>query len=245
VTNPALAIELPDGSRAYCHPLTQEQVPSVTTIIGMLAKPKLTGWAARLAAEYAVREWATLAELSSWARTEAIRYEHDRVRDKSSTLGTSVHSAIEAWIKGEPCEYSKEVDPFMTSFTKFVMDKRPRFTHSEVTVWSREYQYAGTADGILEMNGETWLVDFKTGRSLHDEVGMQLSALAHGEFIITPDGREHEMPVIDKLAAIHIRPRSWHFTPVNCAQENFTAFLAARELLNWSTNVAPRVLGKP
>jgi hypothetical protein len=243
VTSPPLSREQPDGSRLYVNPLTGEKVPSVTTIIAMLAKPKLTGWAARLSAEYAVKEWSALAEEPSWRRVEYIKGEHDRVRDKSSLLGTEVHSAIECYANGEPCEYSKEVDPFMTSFSKFIMDKRPAFLRSEVTVWSRMWNYAGTADAIIRIGEWTWLIDFKTGKSLHPEVGMQLSALSHADFIINPDGSEEEMPVINGLAAVHIRPRSWHFTPVNCDRKNFEAFLACRQLYNWSTEVSPRVLG--
>ena len=242
MTNPPLSQEMPDGSRRYCHPLTGELAPSVTTIIAMLAKPKLPGWAARVGAEYAIGEWDILAGLSSHERKEAIRYAHERERQSSADLGTAVHSAIDSWCKSEPHEHAKEVDPYMGSFTKFLMEKRPKFLFSEVTIWNRTHNYAGTADSILFLEDKVWLTDYKTGKSLHSEVGLQLSALAHGEFIITPEGEEIEMPVIDNLAAIHIRPRSWKFTPVNYSEENFRAFLAARDLYSWSTEIAEGVL---
>jgi hypothetical protein len=216
----------------------------VTTIINQLNKPGLTGWAARMAAACAIREWSSLQEMPIWERKEIISGEHDRIRDDSSALGTRVHAAIEAFINGEPCEHTKEVSPFMMSFTRFVMEYRPEFFHSEVTVWNRRHGFAGTADAIISIRDQTWLVDFKSGRSLHPEVGMQLSALAHGEFIIKPDGEETEMPHIDRLAAIHIRPRSWKFTPVQHDEQNWKAFLACRELHDWSYHTAPHVLVK-
>ena len=46
-----------------------------------------------------------------------------------------------------------------------------------MTLWSREYGYAGTADFIIEVDGKTFLADLKTGKWLHDEIGLQLSAL--------------------------------------------------------------------
>ena len=244
MTSPPLSQEQPDGSRLYRHPLTGELAPSVTTIISQINKPRLVGWSARLAAEYAISEWDSLGELSPYGRKEAIRYAHERERDKASDLGTQVHLAIEHFVNGEPFEHSKEVSPFMTSFTRFLMEKRPEFLRAETTVWNRTYGYAGTADIIAVIDGKTYLADWKSGRSLHSEVGLQLSALAHGEFIITPEGQELEMPHIDAVAAIHIRPRSWRFAPVNCFEENFSAFLAARELYYWSTEVSPRVLGE-
>jgi len=210
----------------------------------MLAKPRLTGWAARLAAEYAVREWGSLTSVTPSLRTTLIRGAHEVERNRAAGLGTEVHAAIDAWCHGEPHEHSREADPYMNSFTSFMMDKRPRVIASEVTVWNREHGYAGTADLICEIGGKVYLADWKCGKNLHDEVGLQLSALAKGEFIITPDGTELEMPRIDALAAIHIRPRSYKFTPAGYPEENFQAFLAAREIYRWSTETAPRVLGQ-
>ncbi len=242
MTPPPLSQEQPDGSRLYCHPLTGELVPSVTTIIAMLNKPKLTNWAARLAAEYAVDRWD---EMSSWhpgVKVREMKNAHERERKTSADLGTAVHSAIDDWCKGKPHVNSPEVNPFMGSFTKFLLDKRPAFLRTEVTLWNRTYDYAGTADAICIIAGETWLIDYKTGKSLHGEVGLQLSALAHGEFIITPEGEELPVPPIRGIAAVHIRPRSWRFVPVNHSEENFAAFLACRELHRWDAEVKDEVL---
>jgi len=242
VNPPPLSQGQPDGTRLYVHPKTGEAVPSVTTIIAQLAKPKLSGWAARMAAEYATREWESLGELSDYGKKEAIRYAHERERQGSADLGTAVHHAIDCWTKGEPHDHAKDVDPYLNSFTKFLMEKRPRFLYSEVTMWNRTHNYAGTADAICEISGETWVADYKSGKSLYPEVGLQLSALGRGEFIILPDGTELNMPVIDRLAAVSIRPRSWKFVKVQHDKDNFEAFLAARRLYEWSTETAEKVL---
>lgn len=242
MTSPVLAQEQPDGTRLYCHPKTGELAPSVTTILKQVNKPKLVGWSARIAAEYAISEWDALTGLSSYEKKEAIRWAHDREREKASDLGTLVHLAIDCWIKGIPHEHPKEADPYMNSFTKFLMEKRPRFLMSELTVWNRTHNYAGTADVLCEIGNEIYLADWKTGKSLYPEVGLQLSALGRGEFIILPDGTELNMPVIDRLAAVSIRPRSWKFVKVQHDKDNFEAFLAARRLHEWSTETAEKVL---
>ena len=242
MTSPALAIEQPDGSRLYVHPKTGEAVPSVTTVIAQLAKPKLSGWAARMAAEYATREWESLGELSDYGKKEAIRYAHERERQGSADLGTAVHHAIDCWTKGEPHDHAKDVDPYLNSFTKFLMEKRPRFLRSEVTLWSRAHDYAGTADAIISLDDAIWLIDYKTGKNLYPEVGLQLNALSHADFIINPDGTEEKIPAITAVAAVQIRPRSWHFVPTGYPDENFRAFLAARQLYFWSTEIAEKVL---
>jgi hypothetical protein len=244
MTSPVLARELPDGSRVYDHPRTRETAPSVTTVIAAgIPKPRLTGWSDRLAAEYADANWDELSKLASWERIERIRYSAEREREKASRLGTAVHEATEAWGKGMPHEHSKEVDPFMTSFTRFLMEKRPKFLINEGTVWSEKHLYAGTFDWIAEIGGKVILGDSKTGKGIYPEVGLQVSALAHGDYILHPDGRQEELPAIDGLAVLHVRPRSWKLVEITHSEENFSAFLACRELYNWSTEVSPKVLG--
>jgi hypothetical protein len=226
----------------YCHPLTGELVPSVTTIIAMLNKPLLTGWAARLAAEYAVEQWENMSTWHPRVKIREIKGAHERERDASAVRGTAVHAAIDDWCQGKAHSSSPEISPYMGSFMKFLLEKRPTFLRTEVTLWNRKHNYAGTADAICVIAGETWLIDYKTGKNLHDEVGLQLSALAHGEFIITPEGEELPVPLIHGIAAVHIRPRSWKFVPVQHDKDNFSAFIAARELYRWSTEVRDEVL---
>lgn len=245
MTNPALAQEQPDGSRRYVHPKTQESEPSVTTIIReAIAKPYLLRWAGGTGAQYADGNWDALASMSSWERIGLIKFAHERERQKASDLGTAVHAALDAWAKGEPHEYSKEISPFMTSFVKFIMDRRPEFLYSEVTTWSRTHGYAGTADAICVMKGKTFLIDYKSGKSLHNEVALQLTALARADFIITGEGEELDIPPIDGLAAVHIRPRSWHIAEIDHVEESWRAFLACRELYEWICETSEHVLRK-
>jgi hypothetical protein len=245
VTAPALAVEQPDGSRLYVHPRTGEKVPSVTTIIKEgIAKPALMGWATRLAAEYTVKAWGELDSLPSEEKLDLIRHAHDRERDKASGLGTEVHSAIDAWCKGEPWPAKKETDSYLNNFMSFMMDFKPKFTENEVTVWSRTYQYAGTFDWLAEIAGDLYLGDTKTGRRVYPEVGLQLSALANADFILREDGREEPLPHAQYLAALHVRPRSWHFYQIGRDAENFRAFLACRELYSWIHETCDHVLKK-
>jgi hypothetical protein len=86
------------------------------------------------------------------------------------------------------------------------------------------------------------LGDVKTGRNLYPEVGLQLSALANADFIIREDGSEEDIPPIDCMAALHIRPRSWNLNYVNRTEECFDAFLAAKAVMEWQRKTAPHVL---
>lgn len=245
MTSPRLSVTQPDGSRLYVHPLTDEKAPSVTTIMKEgIAKPFLTKAATGLSGKYAAENWDELNAMPSWERAEMIRYASEREWGVARDMGTAVHAALDSWVKGEPHEYSKEVSPFMTSFVKFLMDRQPEFIYSEVTTWSRTYGYAGTADAICVMKDRTFLIDYKTGKSLRSEVALQLTALARADFIITDEGEELDIPPIDGLAAVHIRPRSWHLAEIDHVEESWAAFLACRELYSWIHETADDVLRK-
>lgn len=246
MTAPRLAVQLPDGRRVYRHPVTGEEVPSVTTIIsGGIPKPKLVNWSAKMAAEHAVANWARLSGLPVAEKLSEIRYAHERYTKKAADTGDTVHALAEAWSTGQPFpDVPREVNGFVNQLVNFMMDERPEFIESEATVWSRSYGYAGTLDFIAKIGPQTLWVDIKSGKNLHDEVGLQLAALSRADFIIRENGDEVEMPPCDGLAALHIRPRSWKLVTLNHGDDCFRAFLAAKEVFEWSNYIAPTVLGR-
>jgi hypothetical protein len=219
----------------------------VTTVISAgLPKPALMPWAAKMAAEYAVENWDELATLDETTRLGRIKTAHSRYTSHAGDIGDEVHSIIEAAQLGKPFPaWSSESDPFVTKFIDFMMDIKPHFIESEVTLWSREYGYAGTADWIAEIDGKVIYGDNKTGKRTYPEVGMQLSALGHADFILRPDGTEEVAPEPDGYAALHIRPSGWSLKHINESEACFHAFLACKEILKWSRLVAPKVLRKP
>jgi hypothetical protein len=245
MTGPALAVtDEITGYRRYIHPQTGETVPSVTTIMKSLPKQEiLVPWASRMSAEHADANWARLSTLPHGERVEEIKNAHKVYTDKRSDVGTEVHDLIDCWSKGTPFpEVTTEVKQYARSFTKFMMSARPEFLENEVTVWSRTYGYAGTADFIARIDGKIVLGDVKSGKRLYPEVGIQLSALAHADFIIREDGSEEPLPPIERMAGLHIRPRSWRLTYVKKDVENFRCFLAAQEIMVWGIATAPLVL---
>jgi len=164
MTGPALAVtDEATGYRRYIHPLTGESVPSVTTIMKSLPKQDiLVPWAARMGAEHADANWARLSTLPHGERVEEIKNAHKVYTDKRAAVGTEVHELIDCWSTGTPFpEVTKEVKLYARSFTKFMMSARPEFLENEVTVWSRSYGYAGTADFIARIDGRIVLGDVK------------------------------------------------------------------------------------
>lgn len=242
MTAPALARTLPDGTRAYVNPLTGEREPSITTIMKVLNKPALEGWSSRVGGEYADKNWDELTSLDSAERIRRIKTAYLNVARDAADVGTTVHEICERFATGEPSVISKRADPYVTQFIGFLADVKPVFLGNEVTVWSRKYGYAGTADAFAIINDEITVVDWKTGKGIYPEHGLQLAALSHADFIITPEGIELPIPEVARHAVVHLRPRSWKLVPVREVEACFNAFLACKSLHYWQNNVAVNVL---
>lgn len=78
----------------------------------------------------------------------------------------------------------------LQSFTKWWNDTKPELLASEMTVLGG--YYAGTLDRIYRINGQIWIVDFKTSKSIWEEQKLQVSSYKHAninfaEFGITAD----------------------------------------------------------
>ena len=219
---------------------------SVTTVLGVLNKPGLTGWAARSVAEYVVKEYPIVSDLIGRGQTRAaidlMKGSPWRDRDKAADTGTNVHKAVEMLLLGEETGLTQDEFPFLNEFNKFLTAFQPEVVVSEGTIFNREYNYAGTLDLILKFDGLTWLVDVKSGKGVYPEYAMQVAAYSRGEFIGLPDGTEEVMPIIDKGAVLQLRPGGYHFVPVNIGKEVFESFLYCREMFRWQDTIADKAL---
>lgn len=225
--------------------MTGEAVPSVTTVIKAgIPTPWMGPWAAKMAAQHANDNWYRLTQMTDYRRTQEIKNAYKVYAEEKADIGDIVHDLVDHWSTGRPFETDvRGVDSYINSFIDFLTDKRPVFVENEVTLWSRQYGYAGTADFIINVDGKTYLADLKTGKSLHDEIGLQLSALAHCDFILREDGTEEPFEnQLDGLAGLHLRPRSWKLVEVRESEACFKAFLHAQGIMEWTQEIAPKVL---
>lgn len=243
MSGPPLAVTFPDGSRKYVHPLTGEQVPSVTSVLKIIANPRLRNWRVNTAARYARENWEDLAQLAAWERESLIAGAPDAAAGARAEVGTAVHEAAEAWAKGVPApELPKSIGSYMNQFAGFLMECNPEILESEATVWSREHRYAGTFDLLVRIKGVTWLLDTKTSKRPYPEHGLQLAALANADFLIREDGTEEELPGITHQAVLHLRPRSWKLVKIAREDENWECFKAARRIWGWLETTSVDVL---
>lgn len=235
-----------------------EEYWSVTTIIGGgVPKPALLPWGIKMVAEGAVDAIEYLPKMVEQDRDAAVKFLKGMPyakRDAAGDLGTLVHAWIEAYSLNKPMpKPPAPVKPYLEAFQRFLKDFEPTFTATEASVYSRSQKYAGTLDSIcsltlplalpLASGSGSYVLDAKTGKGVYPEVGLQLAAYRHAEFIGLPDGSEADMPATDGALCLHLTPEGYRLIEVRADDEVFAAFLYAREVFRFVTDTAKSVLG--
>lgn len=224
--------------------------PSITNIIGMLDKAFLPPYYAKLVAEYAVGNIAGIQNMIERFGPQVAIGNLKAVpnqQHKNAAIGDEVHAWIDALIKDEPAPLltSHTAYNMCAQFTNFLEQARPDIIRTEYTVWSYTHGYAGTGDLLWRLWGGAWVVDTKTGTSIHPEVAMQTSAIAHADVILDAQGNEHPMPATDILGVLHVRPRSVKLHKLERGEESFKAFLGLKQAFDWKRFYAETLIQEP
>jgi len=186
------------------------RLTSVTTLIGLLAKPQLVKWAARVTAETAVDNWERLATLPPSERVRQLTAAPDNTRNRAAAKGTAIHGWAEELLAGLPVDVPEEHAGTVQAFARWWEGAGFTATRTEAMIGSPtdEYGgcgYAGTADLIAThpRHGQV-IIDWKTG-GVWPEHAIQVAAYSAADELATPSG-DIPMPRIDTLLVAAIRP---------------------------------------
>ncbi|WP_369189086.1 hypothetical protein [Streptomyces sp. R08] len=251
------------GTRFYVHPERPEiKVPGVTSVVGMLPKPFLMYWAAKMTAELAVDSLPFVAQMAERDRQGAVDYlkgASRRYTKMRADVGSDAHDLFERMIRGQFVgSVHPDLEPYRAHFADFLEAVNPRLERAEDVAWSDAHAYAGSFDAVLtvwldedgnptpDRSGVPHLLmaDWKTSKATYPDVALQMSAYANADRIISPDGTSEPMPEFDGAAVLHITPELWEFKPVRIDEEVFSFFLALRKVFTWDRDVSKTVLGR-
>jgi len=237
MTSPALARQVRGKGRMYVHPTTGVEVPSVTNCIGVLDKPALPRWAAKMVAEAAWKMRHSLSEMGEDECVDVLKGSPWRNSGRAADRGTSVHDYLEAaaqgrtlpTLEGDATRYKAAADEFLDRF-------RPQFVDTEFTVFGDGY--AGTADFMARIDGRLVVGDYKTSKALYPEIALQLAAIRYGHTIVTEDS-ERPMPEVDGCVGVLLTPSGCEVRDVPTSHADYRAFLACVEAWTWKKSGSP------
>ena len=176
MTSPRHAAATSRG-RYYTHPVTRQQLVSVTNVLGQsMAKPALVPWAAKMTAEAA---WDALPRMVAALRrptdcrptrapadftpcgrcapclSREIKGAHKVAGEKASDLGTRIHAQADAHATGRPMLDDPEAAPYVEQYLRFLADYEINIDRhvyaAELTVAHPDLGYAGTLDLIVRL----------------------------------------------------------------------------------------------
>ena len=215
-------------------------VPSVTQILGVLDKPGLPWWGMRVGVEgvktLALRN-GPLTTISLPVDTLVSQLTEHKLtvnhqRDKAGARGTSVHKIAEQFAKTgkapDPDTLPESERGYVEAFFKFVAEREPEFVRTEVIV-GHPLGFAGTFDAHAMIDGELWLLDYKSSKGVYPE-SMHPQLEAYDEAAV-----EMGLPEADQRVIVHLQPSGEYALSYSVATfidflTYFNAFTAHKEI---------------
>lgn len=185
-----MQIPLYDGSivldfdeARHRYTIAGKKVDGVTSILHMINKPALIGWAVRTDLAHLKESLLASPKITHSDLDELIKEsskKHDTIKTVSAGFGTSVHKYIENYIKGIEQEEPKdpEVKRVTGLFISWAKENVLEFRDSERMVYSRKNKYCGTLDFtcFLKGGGGIYVGDLKTTGHIYPEYFLQTAA---------------------------------------------------------------------
>jgi len=240
VSAPQLSVPVRGKGRHYKSPIGGTLVPSVTNVLSILDKPALPRWSAGLVAKKAYEMRHDLLDMEEDDAVKFLRNVPWRKAEDAAERGTTIHEWLEKSMLGEELpELTGEALEYEAAAHRWLDDMQPEPIRLEATMFGEGY--AGTADGIVKIEGETWLIDFKTSKGLYESAALQLAALWGCTQMVTPDYESlQEVPRIDRVAAIRIGTEGvYEMVEVVDLHKHWKTFMHCLDVWDWKNNVKP------
>lgn len=157
----------------------KKKYTGITTVIGVLAKPALIGWAAKTAVEFVKENGEYDGETEEYTISSKLLEEaksaHTKKKEAAGTHGTDAHALVEEYINDCIKNHSgrsgvdyrtewKQIVPFM----EWANENVDHFLFAERRMANKDLFLAGTADfACVLKTGQKLIGDFKTSSGIY------------------------------------------------------------------------------
>jgi len=232
-----------------------QRLPSVTTILDIIAKPALGPWYAKEERRYfetamlevLTRPGARDPEYVLAAVAQAVTgvKAADREKQKAAAIGTAVHAGIE-WELRRQLGEDAGPEPRLPEAAAWALESWKDWARSvnleplaiERTIYCLECGYAGTLDLYARVKGVLTVLDWKSGKAIYPEAFLQNLAYRHAA---TRAGLPSTQGLIVRLPK-HLDDPAWEVMPVP-ATLRLEDFLAALRLWRWQRAMSGQPTG--
>ena len=224
--------------------------PGVTTITDVLDKPALVKWFKTQVAEAALTHAERLiADREAGNQEAAIafllaaRNEGTNGRER----GTRIHEVLEHILhRRTNIPVLPEDEAAVDGARTWLNEHTVKPIEIEAFLIHETLGYGGTCDLIAEIDGEVWLLDWKTSKSVawpngqvYDEMRLQLAAYARAEFIArVADSERYPLPAVTRTGVLHVTDGGTRLYPADVTDADWNAFRACLYLSTWKKGKA-------
>lgn len=255
-------IDSDHGPRLYEIPAADGEgtikVPSVTSVLAMIAKPQLVAWAAKMertlvvsaAADLyedlppAAKRMGRMAYVNTLEKRIPLAKAHQVATEKAFETGRQAHEMVE-WtlrkqlghVTGDMPGMNEDAAFAFAAYEQWADEAEFKPERIEEVLFSSEFGYAGTCDVVGEIEVEGAIVkavgDWKTSKAIYDEYGLQVAAYAHA---LHEMGHVKEMPYgfVARFPKTRgdqpFQTRLWTPAQLN---ENLRVFLCLLQVWRW------------
>lgn len=233
----------------YGYVVDGKRLRRVTTLLGGIPKDALPNWAAKEVAEFAYDNRAHWSELDRTNAVNLLKGAPWAKRDDAADRGLAIHKTVEAWIRkeGMPEGLSADESLCAANAIRFLMARKSKVLGCEITVVNEKIGYAGTFDLWDVVDGESWILDWKSSTGVYPNHAVQQVAYMHAEYALVrkKDGLKPESWTatkipwgpkrVDRLGIVHVTPEHAALMPVRKDQVKrlWNVFRAAALTKEW------------
>jgi hypothetical protein len=245
----------PSWDRDRFYRIDGRVLPSVTTVLDVIAKPALGPWYAKEERRYfetamlevLARPGARDPEYVLAAVAEAVTgvKAADREKQRAATIGAAAHAGIE-WHLRRALGDNPGPEPVLPDAAQWAVESWKDWAKAvglqplmiERTVYCVRCGYAGTLDLYARVKDRLTVIDWKTGRAIYPEAFLQNVAYRHAAL---EQGLPSEQGLIVRLPKLLSDP-AWEAMSV---PDTLTLhdFLAALRLWRWQRTMEGRPTG--
>ena len=219
--------------------------PGATTVTDVLDKPALVKWKREQVAQAAIANAERLIADRKSGNIEAAVAYLLAVRNEGTNgkeRGSRIHAALESILRREAPAYLDPADePAIAGARAWLNQRKVKPIEVEAFLINETVGYGGTCDLIAEIDGEVWLLDWKTSKSVawadgkvYNEMRLQLAAYSRAEFIArVGDDVRYPLPEITRFGIVHVTDGGTKLYEAVVTDADWRTFRACLWIYEW------------
>lgn len=162
----------------HVYTLDGKPLMGVTSVLGVIAKPALVPWAAKMVVEY-IKDNGLFNDTEETyeitiKQLEEAENAHRKKKEDAGEKGTDLHALAEGYVR--LCIQENDGKPMdvcpagLELFRDWAKGENITFLETEKRMYSKNWWVAGTCDLVFEKEGKKYIGDIKTYAKIWDRV---------------------------------------------------------------------------